>query len=229
MVYIETELNSYVGAENPYALDTYHPYRGGTNPQFDDYSELILDFKRGETDVIEKFRKEIDGMLKSNICIVTFPSHDPENTNSSVRRLGMSLSTSTRTDGTRCLYRHKKIPKQANGGGRSVERHISSINIRDAHILSGKPVLLLDDVTTTGTSLKAGECLLQRAGVSRVHCLVLARTASYRARHDPSERHRVADSFEARHDPIGHLGYSPDGLENHHDWPSYYDIDDFRL
>lgn len=239
MVYVKPSLASYVGADNPYVLGTYHPYRQGNNPKFDDYSGLILDFKRGGRDAINEFKKRVDRLLRSNICIVTFPSHDPENMNSSIETLGHLLSAGARTDGTRCLKRHTWIDKQANGGKRSVDRHVSTIHVHNVDLLAGKPVLLLDDVTTTGRSLKAGEYLLKDAGVSKVYCLALAKTAYYGGRDASLDPHTVSRPTETQNTKATDM-QSPfdltddefnrlyDGYEGaHHPWD--LDEDDFRL
>jgi ComF family protein len=49
--------------------------------------------------------------------------------------------------------------------------------------LAGQRVLLVDDVMTTGASLRAAALPLQQAGVAQLTCLVLARTP---APHDPT-------------------------------------------
>jgi len=48
--------------------------------------------------------------------------------------------------------------------------------VRNESVVKGRQVLLLDDVTTTGTSLKAGKYLIERAGAKIVALLALART-----------------------------------------------------
>jgi len=48
--------------------------------------------------------------------------------------------------------------------------------VADETVVKGRQVLLLDDVTTTGTSLKAGKYLIERAGAEMVALLALAKT-----------------------------------------------------
>ncbi len=48
--------------------------------------------------------------------------------------------------------------------------------VRNEGIVKGRQVLLMDDVTTTSTSLKAGRCVIEQAGAKLVALLALAKT-----------------------------------------------------
>lgn len=53
-----------------------------------------------------------------------------------------------------------------------------TVNARDAYAVRGVPpprVLLVDDVTTTGSTLDAIAALLKRAGAERVYAVAVAR------------------------------------------------------
>ncbi len=52
--------------------------------------------------------------------------------------------------------------------------------VANAPKVTGKRVLLLDDIRTTGQTLRQATCALLRAGASEVHCFVVARAESSR-------------------------------------------------
>jgi ComF family protein len=49
-----------------------------------------------------------------------------------------------------------------------------AFSLADSHTLRGKTVLLVDDVTTTGATLRAAKTALERANVNRVLCVAVA-------------------------------------------------------
>ncbi len=67
-----------------YSMGEYHPKRGGENPKFDEFSQLILDFKDGKPKAIELFSKALTGLFrrssinKSKFVIATVPSSTKE-------------------------------------------------------------------------------------------------------------------------------------------------------
>lgn len=90
------------------------------------------------------------------------------------------IGSSVIIDGTNVLERTKTIEKKTDGGMRDIDYELSSLAVRDAHLIKGKQVLLLDDVTTTGTSLSAGKRKLLQAGAKIVIPLALGETWKYR-------------------------------------------------
>ena len=62
--------------------------------------------------------------------------------------------------------------------GASEARHIQTIKLFNPHQFEKKSVLLLDDVTTTGSTLAAGEKIILRARPSILYSLALAKTLS---------------------------------------------------
>jgi ComF family protein len=75
----------------------------------------------------------------------------------------------------RGLVRTRDTPRQAMLDRTRRLRNVSSaFEARDASLLSGKRVLLVDDVRTTGATLHACEVALRAAGAREVVCLVLA-------------------------------------------------------
>ena len=74
------------------------------------------------------------------------------------------------------MRRNSIIPKLAYGGDRNIEIHYKSITTLDDVDISGEIVLIMDDVTTTGNSLKACRDILINRGADVVEMLALGRT-----------------------------------------------------
>ena len=76
------------------------------------------------------------------------------------------------------LVRTRTIDKLARGGNRSVEVHLASIAPAERYerYFAKKAILLLDDVTTTGNSLRACSRLLDQYGADLIYPLALGRT-----------------------------------------------------
>ncbi|MBN8626027.1 MAG: phosphoribosyltransferase [Planctomycetes bacterium] len=159
-------------------LDNYNPYRkhGEKNPSFNAYSGFLLDLKENQTGAVERFRRAVETYIATDIAIAVVPSHDPAKTTSGLRSLAVALAANDRIDATSCLVRSKKIDKLAHGGDRSIEVHLGSIIVRNAELIKGQDVLLLDDVATSGNSLEACRQLLLKAGAARVQKLALGKT-----------------------------------------------------
>ena len=93
------------------------------------------------------------------------PSHEAgrDNSNSPTARLAKGLVKSNNLiDATNCIQRFRTIQKLAKGGDRNLEVHVNSVHIVNPELIKGKTVLLLDDVMTTGNSLRACRKLLLR-------------------------------------------------------------------
>ncbi|MBP1908305.1 phosphoribosyltransferase [Methanolobus bombayensis] len=88
-------------------------------------------------------------------------------------------------DGTDVLHRTKTVtPKHLGGRRGDINYEMESLDIIediiDEDLIRGKQVLLLDDIATSGASLKAGKELLLEAGARIVIPFALGETWSYR-------------------------------------------------
>jgi len=73
------------------------------------------------------------------------------------------------------LQRDYDVTSAKQGGERSIKKHLDSISIKvdlDVNI----PVLILDDVTTTGSSLEACRKIILDSGVKTVYMLAIGKT-----------------------------------------------------
>lgn len=166
-------------------LFTYHPYwleyRSLRNPKFDDISLAILDFKKGNINAINKFHRILSSkLLRNNFVICIAPSHETKNSNANTPLSILAkklIKSNNLIDGTECLIRTNTIEKLATGGCRNINIHLDSIEIKHPEIIQNKEVVVLDDIKTTGNTLKACQKLLLEAGAETVWLCALAETA----------------------------------------------------
>jgi ComF family protein len=77
---------------------------------------------------------------------------------------------------SRCLRRSRYTKAQAGLGQRERLANLDdSFSVRSREAVAGKRILLIDDVFTTGATLRAATAVLKAAGVSYVSALTLAR------------------------------------------------------
>ena len=85
---------------------------------------------------------------------------------------------------SRCLRRSRYTKAQASLGQKERLANLeNSFCVRNPAALVGKRVLLIDDVFTTGATLRAAAAALKDAGVSHVSALALARVGQRRFEH----------------------------------------------
>jgi predicted amidophosphoribosyltransferase len=162
------------GDYKPYAA---HLAQGGDYQNYPAHSGRILDLKDDKAGADSHFADMIEPELSDDIVIVTIPSHDPAKAPGGLQKLAARLAEKgNRVDGTGCLVRTKKHEKLAHGGDRSKDSHLKSMGVRNAHLIKGKDVLLLDDVATSGNSLEAGSDLLSKAGARSVLSAAIGKT-----------------------------------------------------
>lgn len=155
------------------------------NPELDDFTRAIMDVKANgmpekKRKALQRFSKLLnrDVALGTTICYV--PSSDPEKTSTGIRSIAEVLCEYGRIDATSCLERHVKIQSAKEGGPRNRQVHYNSIRVVNKHLVQDKDILLLDDVTTTSSSLLAcKELLIKYGGARSVLCVALGQTEGY--------------------------------------------------
>lgn len=161
------------------AVGKYKHYRmtdGSVNPEFDSFSGKILDLKDKKQQGVDYFFANLDEALPSDVSICVIPSHKASSSNESgIAMLARKLAINGRNDCVNGIIRTRTIKKKAHGGERSLETERSSIALSESVDIKGKTVILLDDVSTTGTSMRAGAELLKRHGAYQVIKIVLGK------------------------------------------------------
>jgi predicted amidophosphoribosyltransferase len=170
--------NNTVALQDIFNLGIYHPWQDGHNPNFDAFSRVILDVKYQHIKGINYCTNQLRSIISSTeeyvICVI--PTHAAGTEPSGVRTIAKRLCSRSVIDGTDVISRVFEIPKKTVGESSDMQLEIKSLAVTDESVVRGRQVLLLDDVTTTGTSLKAGKYLIEQAGAEIVVLLALART-----------------------------------------------------
>ena len=108
--------------------------------------------------------------------ILTVPSHDPERETSGIRKIAFGIACAHAIDATSCLKRSKKTQHLHKGGERTVESQEASLTIVNDRLISGQHVLLLDDVTTSGCTMRAARNVIERSGALSITTIALGKT-----------------------------------------------------
>jgi hypothetical protein len=156
----------------------YHPYNQGNNPEFDRFSGRVLDLKSNKDGAVDYFFEQLKNVdFNGTEAIVIVPSHTPQNKMSTVKKLAQKLAKYKGwIDASDCAVRTHEIAKLASGGDRSLNTHLGSLKIMHQHLITGKNVLVLDDVTTSGNSLFATMKLLKDNNVNSTWSYAIAKT-----------------------------------------------------
>ena len=164
----------------------YHPYwllRGDErikNPEFNSVDGAFLDLKQNIPEAINRFYNKLISIFDcfetiDNIYFCVIPSHDKNSTTSAMHLIAQKLSEHyNRPDYSNALQRYKTIPRLSDGGIRNIGVHINSIRVNQNCNVAGKDIILLDDITTSGSSMAAAYQILKIAGANKVTCLALS-------------------------------------------------------
>jgi predicted amidophosphoribosyltransferase len=169
----------------------YHKYRiwGMRNPKWTESCGRMLDLKDpkhpSHSAAIQHFGKKVASALaelvpsrKHPIVVAIVPGHSKDSISAGMQTIVANhLWTAFNfVNKYYPLRRHTDAEKRAKGGDRSPENIFDTVEVVAGTITPGCTVVLLDDVTTTGASLRACACLLKEAGAANVICMALMKT-----------------------------------------------------
>jgi len=112
------------------------------------------------------------------LCLV--PGHSKNSFNPNMKEIIANLCEILGIEnGSKILSRFKEVSEahKTKGIVRNKDTHLESIRITDSKLISGKNIILLDDVTTSGSSLLACKEILMRNGATKVDCVALGKTS----------------------------------------------------
>jgi predicted amidophosphoribosyltransferase len=110
--------------------------------------------------------------------IVICPSHEAGKVSKGLISVALNVcKTYNMGNYNQILVRGKTIVSAKNGGVRSEQVHMKSIKTINPHLIRDQVVFVLDDVTTTGCTLKACSLLLKSCGARHVEPIALLKTA----------------------------------------------------
>lgn len=175
-----------------YSLGYYHPEYGKDRRIHLDRGEhtfSILAVKNGISsnndqcylEKSEYIYRKLEPLLAHGFPISIVPSCVPDTPLDGLVCLIRKLANDDRRDATSCLVRHTRIipseiARKCGQDRNDIHRHLNSIKVMNESLFRSSVVLLLDDITTTGTSLLACRNLLLDKGASEVICLALGET-----------------------------------------------------
>lgn len=76
---------------------------------------------------------------------------------------------------------HRTRPQKRVSVQQRFENQKGTLSLRDAHLVKGERILLIDDVLTTGATCSEAAVLLRRAGAAECHVAVLGRVLDHSA------------------------------------------------
>lgn len=114
-----------------------------------------------------------------SIYVVTVPSHDPNYINGITKVAKRLCAIDKRfIDGTNAVKRIALADSFCKTNNRSSQTLIDTIALNQ-NLIKNQNILLLDDISSTGTSLLTIEKMLLQAGAASVTPLAMAQTVAY--------------------------------------------------
>lgn len=194
---LQTHTIQYVATYQPYYITDINGNRV-KNPGFDRISGKLLDIKAEGNNINPAAITELGQLLIDKLRPITIAANVPVSiaivpksqagkVASGLKSVAAKLATTDRRftlPRQDILTRTRNIEKLAHGGSRHISIHLASISANIPNVTSvpthhrpESPILLLDDIGTTGTSIEACTTLLYQAGASLVIPIVLGKTA----------------------------------------------------
>ena len=172
-----------------WALDNYDP--SNQNDPVKSVKDAAI--VGNNTYAVDQFFLKLDKILNPGIPIAIAPSCEAGNRNPALLELVKRLAENGREDATSSLLRHQSITssrllRQNAYQGNTIDEHLSSIQVTEPSKITGKVILLLDDVVTTGATFMAYRKLLLDAGVAEFTCLALGKTQKRQTTKIPLKR-----------------------------------------
>lgn len=162
---------------NRAALHRYLRIEGKTERNED--THRIWNFKNGRTEEVRHYTNLLDEILASNLIVCCAPSSGRGDWGPGLLRATETLGNhQNRKAIPRLLRRTEDTAPRSQGGNRSKELNLKTIEVTDVDSIKDKPVVIIDDVTTTGQTLTACSELLWNAGVNCVGAVALALTTN---------------------------------------------------
>lgn len=146
-----------------HVLGTYFP-KNSRNASNCEFSKMIIELKKRNPLAIETFSEFFAPIPSVETVIVGVPSSKPDE-RSGVRMLAMQVAKTMKCSVlSGLLKRIREMPKKSMGGERDYHADLESLELREPQRFEGKNVLLIDDIITTGTSMRACENIIRLQG-----------------------------------------------------------------
>ena len=166
-------------------IDAYVPTRFQDAAKHEG-TKMLLKLKDGDSDGIEYFADKLNDHLGPKLnptpSFVAVPGHmnGPSDPFGGLRKVIDQIPNVS--DLSHCLVRTVAVPKMstaAQGERLDAAGHIKTMEVRCPEELAGKHLILIDDVITRGSTMRAARyMLLTHAKPASLTCLALTRTRS---------------------------------------------------
>lgn len=147
---------------------------------------LQVEYKKLKNIFISNFLKKFDNDLLDYDIIACVPSHCMGSYNDNplarmieeISKIHIYVNGKKKiyTDGSQYLLRYKTIPEQKTQKKRCEDTHLDSVKLKENINVNGKNIILIDDITTSGSSLRACKKILKDAGANEVICFAFGKT-----------------------------------------------------
>ena len=173
----------------------FEPHRGGTNPKQDNDSQTLI-FLKGGTVYDPRRRNDFCGRIKqwlseylqsvikevgkaSSIVLLTVPGHKKDSQpkefmRDTIREVLQEHKFADVKSGH--LRRKETVPKSTEGGPRYESTHRNSIEVVNSELVKDKTVIIIDDVWTSGSTLRACASLVKDAGARDTKMIAVGKT-----------------------------------------------------
>lgn len=141
-------------------------------------SKRILELKDNKEPAVSKFTRDLNERIPAAVAIAAVPPSKPDSAsrNGVVQVARRIARRRRRTDGVGLLRRVEPVEKLSKGGRRDIEVHLKSIEYVPQPGIEDGTIVVIDDVTTTGNSLKACRRILNQNGHDDVRLMAIAKT-----------------------------------------------------
>lgn len=134
------------------------------------YGEIKNDFRKAMESLID-----VNGWWNSKIAIAVMPSHIENAYGNNLLRLCGDICTGFNfINASKMIVRTSTKMKSTTGGERSVLAHLNTLDIDFNMRYQADYYIVLDDITTTGSSLNAAKCLLANNGIAEDKIIKIA-------------------------------------------------------
>jgi|GEM_PF-1295777 len=137
------------------------------------WTELINALNQERQWPLKRLFELMDPMLEADIAIAAVPTHIAYQAFWPMRTLAQSLAAHGRVDATSCLVRTRTIRRITFGGPSTRALHRQTLRLENAHLVTNRRVLLLDDIAKSGASLTTCREMLYEAGAALVQAMAL--------------------------------------------------------